>query len=107
MQPQPRPYGTIPLSPWLKGLFHGAASASARRHSETISYTSGSTGRPKGVQVAHRGLVNHVVWAARELAGRGSGGAPVTASRMEQTLAMTAMAVTLRRDPEAPPGAVP
>ncbi|MFJ4013865.1 hypothetical protein [Streptomyces sp. NPDC090026] len=23
MQPQPVPYGVIPLSPWLEGLFHG------------------------------------------------------------------------------------
>ncbi|MFJ1618482.1 amino acid adenylation domain-containing protein [Streptomyces sp. NPDC088251] len=45
-----------------------------------VIYTSGSTGRPKGVQVPHRGLVNHVVWAARELAERGSGGAPVFSS---------------------------
>ncbi|MFD7841302.1 amino acid adenylation domain-containing protein, partial [Streptomyces sp. NPDC059761] len=45
-----------------------------------VIYTSGSTGRPKGVQVVHRGLVNHVWWAARELAGRGVGGAPVFSS---------------------------
>ncbi|MFI2612143.1 amino acid adenylation domain-containing protein [Kitasatospora sp. NPDC018619] len=43
-------------------------------------FTSGSTGRPKGVQVEHRGLANHVAWAARELAGRGTGGAPVFSS---------------------------
>src|SRR6266566_1283569 len=33
-----------------------------------VIFTSGSTGRPKGVQVTHRGLVNHVLWAAQELA---------------------------------------
>ncbi|WP_406369775.1 amino acid adenylation domain-containing protein [Streptomyces sp. NBC_00647] len=43
-------------------------------------FTSGSTGRPKGVQVTHRGLVNHVDWAVRELASCGSGGAPVFSS---------------------------
>ncbi|GAA5008906.1 amino acid adenylation domain-containing protein [Streptomyces siamensis] len=43
-------------------------------------FTSGSTGRPKGVQVSHRGLVNHVDWAVRELASCGSGGAPVFSS---------------------------
>ena len=45
-----------------------------------VIYTSGSTGRPKGVQVTHRGLVNHLRWATAELAGRGSGGAPVFSS---------------------------
>ncbi|MFE0510759.1 amino acid adenylation domain-containing protein [Streptomyces sp. NPDC058964] len=45
-----------------------------------VIYTSGSTGRPKGVQVVHRGVVNHVVWAARELAGRGRGGSAVFSS---------------------------
>ena len=43
-------------------------------------FTSGSTGRPKGVQVSHRGLVNHVDWAVRELVSSGSGGAPVFSS---------------------------
>ncbi len=45
-----------------------------------VIYTSGSTGRPKGVQVPHRGLANHLAWAATELAGRGTGGAPVFSS---------------------------
>jgi amino acid adenylation domain-containing protein len=45
-----------------------------------VIFTSGSTGRPKGVQVTHRGLVNHVWWAARELASRGCTGAPVFSS---------------------------
>ncbi|MBT2510605.1 amino acid adenylation domain-containing protein [Streptomyces sp. ISL-98] len=45
-----------------------------------VIFTSGSTGRPKGVEVTHRGLTNHVGWAARELASRGSGGAPLFSS---------------------------
>ncbi|MBY8849546.1 AMP-binding protein, partial [Saccharothrix sp. MB29] len=45
-----------------------------------VIYTSGSTGRPKGVQITHRGLANHLRWAVAELAGRGSGGAPVFSS---------------------------
>ncbi|MEV0537296.1 amino acid adenylation domain-containing protein [Kitasatospora sp. NPDC050463] len=42
-------------------------------------YTSGSTGRPKGVMVHHRGLANHLRWAARDLVG-GEGGAPLFSS---------------------------
>ncbi|GLY18825.1 hypothetical protein Kisp01_58390 [Kineosporia sp. NBRC 101677] len=45
-----------------------------------VIFTSGSTGRPKGVAVTHRGLANHVHWAARELAGQGTGGAPLFSS---------------------------
>ncbi|MEV4702014.1 amino acid adenylation domain-containing protein [Actinoplanes sp. NPDC049316] len=45
-----------------------------------VIFTSGSTGRPKGVEVTHLGLANHVAWAARELASRGSGGAPLFSS---------------------------
>ncbi|MFE6763990.1 amino acid adenylation domain-containing protein [Streptomyces sp. NPDC057689] len=45
-----------------------------------VIFTSGSTGTPKGVEVPHRGLVNHVAWAARELASRGTGGAPLFSS---------------------------
>ncbi|MEO3827709.1 amino acid adenylation domain-containing protein [Actinomadura sp. B10D3] len=45
-----------------------------------VVFTSGSTGRPKGVQVTHRGLVNHVGWAASELPGGAAGGAPVFSS---------------------------
>ncbi|MGW1108617.1 amino acid adenylation domain-containing protein [Streptomyces sp. NPDC002540] len=45
-----------------------------------VVFTSGSTGVPKGVEVPHRGLVNHVAWAARELASRGTGGAPLFSS---------------------------
>ncbi|MFP3989072.1 amino acid adenylation domain-containing protein [Streptomyces sp. E11-3] len=45
-----------------------------------VVFTSGSTGRPKGVEVPHRGLVNHVAWASRELASQGTGGAPLFSS---------------------------
>ncbi|MFE4749735.1 amino acid adenylation domain-containing protein [Streptomyces mirabilis] len=45
-----------------------------------IIYTSGSTGRPKGVAVSHRGLANHLNWAAAELAGAGTGGSAVFSS---------------------------
>ncbi|MCO8273920.1 amino acid adenylation domain-containing protein [Actinoplanes sp. TRM 88003] len=45
-----------------------------------VIYTSGSTGRPKGVQVPHRGLANHLEWAAAELAGGGAGGSAVFSS---------------------------
>ncbi|TWV53742.1 amino acid adenylation domain-containing protein [Streptomyces misionensis] len=45
-----------------------------------VVFTSGSTGRAKGVEVTHRGLANHVDWAARELASRGPGGAPLFSS---------------------------
>jgi len=45
-----------------------------------VIFTSGSTGRPKGVMVTHRALANHVRWAATELAGRGSSGAPLFTS---------------------------
>ncbi|MEV4807681.1 amino acid adenylation domain-containing protein [Nonomuraea sp. NPDC049421] len=45
-----------------------------------IIFTSGSTGRPKGVLVTHRGLANHVRWAAEELAAQGTTGAPLFSS---------------------------
>ncbi|WP_034482679.1 non-ribosomal peptide synthetase [Actinomadura oligospora] len=45
-----------------------------------VIFTSGSTGRPKGVAVTHRGLANHVGWAAGELVGDSEGGAPVFSS---------------------------
>ncbi|MFC8667605.1 amino acid adenylation domain-containing protein, partial [Streptomyces sp. NPDC057199] len=45
-----------------------------------VIFTSGSTGVPKGVEVHHRGLANHVAWAARELVSRGEGGAPLFSS---------------------------
>ncbi|MEU6908819.1 amino acid adenylation domain-containing protein [Streptomyces coeruleorubidus] len=45
-----------------------------------VIFTSGSTGRPKGVAVTHRGLANHVAWAARDLASRGTTGAPLFSS---------------------------
>ncbi|MGW7363965.1 amino acid adenylation domain-containing protein, partial [Streptomyces sp. NPDC054841] len=43
-------------------------------------FTSGSTGTPKGVEVTHRGLANHVRWAARELAGDDYGGGALFSS---------------------------
>ncbi|AUG78198.1 Non-ribosomal peptide synthetase [Kitasatospora sp. MMS16-BH015] len=45
-----------------------------------VIYTSGSTGRPKGVQIPHQGLLNHLGWAAEELASRGEGGSAVFSS---------------------------
>ncbi|MFJ4092364.1 amino acid adenylation domain-containing protein [Kitasatospora sp. NPDC089913] len=48
-------------------------------HPAYLIYTSGSTGRPKGVTVHHRGLANHLRWAARDLV-RGPGGAPLFSS---------------------------
>ncbi|MBU3863227.1 amino acid adenylation domain-containing protein [Streptomyces sp. 4503] len=45
-----------------------------------VIYTSGSTGRPKGVVVTHAGLAGHVRWAVDELAGPGTGGAPLFSS---------------------------
>ena len=32
-----------------------------------VIFTSGSTGRPKGVEVRHRGVVNYLCWAVRQL----------------------------------------
>ncbi|MEU1516068.1 amino acid adenylation domain-containing protein [Streptomyces sp. NPDC005811] len=45
-----------------------------------IIFTSGSTGRPKGVEIPHRGLANHLHWAASALAGAGTTGAPLLSS---------------------------
>ena len=45
-----------------------------------VIFTSGSTGTPKGVVVTHRGLANHIQWAAAELAAPHAGGAPVFSS---------------------------
>ncbi|WP_018220886.1 non-ribosomal peptide synthetase [Salinispora pacifica] len=45
-----------------------------------VIFTSGSTGVPKGVQITHGGLANHLRWAADELAGAGTGGAPLFSS---------------------------
>ncbi|MBT0770089.1 amino acid adenylation domain-containing protein [Kineosporia sp. J2-2] len=45
-----------------------------------VIFTSGSTGTPKGVAVSHRGLANHVAWAAAELAMRGTGGSALFSS---------------------------
>jgi amino acid adenylation domain-containing protein len=35
-------------------------------HLAYVIFTSGSTGRPKGVAVAHRGVVNQVLWSQRD-----------------------------------------
>ncbi|MCO8273919.1 amino acid adenylation domain-containing protein [Actinoplanes sp. TRM 88003] len=45
-----------------------------------VIYTSGSTGRPKGVMVPHRGVANHLRWAADELVAAGPGGSAVFSS---------------------------
>ena len=45
-----------------------------------VIFTSGSTGRPKGVAVTHAGLANHLSWAVRDLAGRGTGGGALFSS---------------------------
>ncbi|MFJ9679619.1 amino acid adenylation domain-containing protein [Streptomyces sp. NPDC101194] len=45
-----------------------------------VVFTSGSTGTPKGVEVHHRGLANHIDWAARELAGGDCGGGALFSS---------------------------
>ncbi|MFJ5884189.1 amino acid adenylation domain-containing protein [Kitasatospora cineracea] len=60
-----------------------ATAPAAARDLDALAYTiftSGSTGRPKGVAVTHRGLANHVGWAARELAGAGTGGSALFSS---------------------------
>ncbi|MGW5463538.1 amino acid adenylation domain-containing protein [Streptomyces sp. NPDC003996] len=45
-----------------------------------LIFTSGSTGRPKGVAVTHRGLANHVRWAARTLVEAAPGGGALFSS---------------------------
>ncbi|MEV4701990.1 amino acid adenylation domain-containing protein [Actinoplanes sp. NPDC049316] len=76
-----------PLDPVLAGAAAREAPAGAppRRADDPdevayVIFTSGSTGRPKGVEVTHRGLANHVAWAARDLAARGTSGAPLFSS---------------------------
>ncbi|MCX5375326.1 non-ribosomal peptide synthetase [Streptomyces sp. NBC_00091] len=64
--------GALPTSPPPRRL--------DPRATAYVIFTSGSTGRPKGVRVEHRGLANHVAWAARDLAARGSGGAALFSS---------------------------
>jgi len=45
-----------------------------------VIFTSGSTGRPKGVAITHATLANHLSWAVRDLAGRGTGGGALFSS---------------------------
>ncbi|MFG2823372.1 amino acid adenylation domain-containing protein [Kitasatospora sp. NPDC048365] len=62
---------------------HPATTPAVERDLDTLAYaifTSGSTGRPKGVAVTHRGLANHVAWAAAELVGAGTGGGALFSS---------------------------
>ncbi|MGY0017674.1 amino acid adenylation domain-containing protein [Streptomyces sp. YJ-C3] len=63
-----------------RGEFGAVARVDDPERLAYVIFTSGSTGRPKGVQVPHRGLANHVAWAADELAARGTGGAPLFSS---------------------------
>lgn len=45
-----------------------------------VIYTSGSTGKPKGTAIAHRGLINYVVWSVQTYAVVKGNGVPVNSS---------------------------
>ncbi|WP_435021128.1 amino acid adenylation domain-containing protein [Tundrisphaera sp. TA3] len=49
-------------------------------HLAYIIYTSGSTGRPKGAMIAHRGLTNYLLWAAKAYRVAEGVGSPVHSS---------------------------
>ncbi|WP_435021130.1 amino acid adenylation domain-containing protein [Tundrisphaera sp. TA3] len=49
-------------------------------HLAYIIYTSGSTGRPKGAMIAHKGLTNYLLWAAKAYRVAEGVGSPVHSS---------------------------
>ncbi|MCM0676317.1 amino acid adenylation domain-containing protein, partial [Micromonospora phytophila] len=59
-----------------------------------VIYTSGSTGRPKGVMVTHRGVCNHLRWAAQAFRLRPGDTVPLQSS-VAFDLAVTSLLVPL------------
>jgi amino acid adenylation domain-containing protein len=59
-----------------------------------VLYTSGSTGMPKGVMVPHRGVVNHLSWAAAAF-GVNEGSAAAVSSPLGFDLTVTSLLVPL------------